>query len=211
MKKIASLMLLILCLTGCSNMSVGEKEIIDQYIEFNSDDYMLEYLYLNQECKIISVSYDEVIDKLKSDTFILYVGGYWCPNCQAVISFINDVAKELGIDVYNFDTRIGIDKSPDNDIRNCINKSYYSLYKRFINACGYVNPLGNKTENTDLDRMSVPTLLTYVKGELVGYSSKEYLYDGETLYLPSESELDNKIDYKDSYIEEITELFEKIV
>ncbi|UKI50682.1 MAG: hypothetical protein L6U99_04770 [Clostridium sp.] len=71
----------------------------------------------------------------------------------------------------------------------------------------YQNPLGIKTENTNIDRMSVPTVLAYKDGKIVGYVTREYLYDGNILYLEAD---EAKVDYSASYLNELNELINKI-
>jgi thiol-disulfide isomerase/thioredoxin len=55
-----------------------------------------------------SLSYNQLQQLMESDgTFLVLFGGAWCPNTQAVIGQINDVANEYGVKtIYNFDWRI---------------------------------------------------------------------------------------------------------
>ena len=111
MKRILMLFCFLLCFVGCNNMTNEEKVILDKYVELTSEDYINQYDYLIDNVKIVSVDYQTVMNKMKKDSFILYVGGAWCPNCQAVTKFINDAAFETNQIVYNFDTRIGVEKT----------------------------------------------------------------------------------------------------
>lgn len=55
-----------------------------------------------------NISYEELIYLLESDgNHLILFGGSWCHNTRAAIGYINDYAKEYGIDtIYNFDFRL---------------------------------------------------------------------------------------------------------
>lgn len=55
-----------------------------------------------------SLYYDELTYLLEQEgNYLILLGGSWCHNTRAVISYINEYAKEYGIDtVYNFDFRL---------------------------------------------------------------------------------------------------------
>ena len=202
MKRISLICLMLFLLFGCSSISKEEKDFLSLY---DKPNYALEYQYLENDQNIASIEYQSLMKKLKKDTFILYVGGSWCNNCQASLPFIQKIARKNDVIIYNFNPRLKNDY--EHDIRNCTNKTTLSLYKRFIEMTKYQNPLGVKTENTNIDRMSVPTVLAYKKGKMVGYVTREYLYDGNILYLESD---EVKVDYSASYLDELSELFNKI-
>lgn len=210
MKRILMLFCFLLCFVGCNNMTNEEKVILDKYVELTSEDYINQYDYLIDNVKIVSVDYQTVMNKMKKDSFILYVGGAWCPNCQAVAKFINDAAIETNQIVYNFDTRIGVEKTMESDIRNCFDKASYNLYKKFIEASSYVNPNQTVTENTDVYRMSVPTILVYQDGKLLDFISEEYFYDGTILFKKEEFHLENKTDYSEEFYNSLLKLFAAI-
>lgn len=202
MKKISLICIMLIFLVGCSSLSKEEKSFLSLY---EKPDYALEYQYLENNQNIISIEYQSLMKKLNKDTFILYVGGSWCNNCQAALPFIQKSAIENDVIIYNFNPRLK--NEYEYDIRNCINKTTLGLYKRFIEMTKYQNPLGIKTENTNIDRMSVPTVLAYKDGKIVGYVTREYLYDGNTLYLEAD---EAKVDYNASYLNELNELMNKI-
>jgi thiol-disulfide isomerase/thioredoxin len=120
MKKIISLLFIIGCLFMMSscNYTKEEKQILKEYEELSTSDFNDKYEYLKDENNVfVSIRYEDLMKRLDTDTFILYVGGAWCPNCQASVKFINEAAKELNIDkVYNFDTRISSLKTAEKDI-----------------------------------------------------------------------------------------------
>lgn len=202
MKKISLIFIMLIFLLGCSSLSNEEKNFLSLY---EKPDYALEYQYLENDQNIISIEYQSLMKKLSKDTFILYVGGSWCNNCQASLPFIQKSAIENDVIIYNFNPRLK--NEYEYDIRNCTNKTTLGLYKKFIEMTKYQNPLGIKTENTNIDRMSVPTVLAYKDGKMVGYVTREYLYDGNTLYLEAD---EAKVDYSASYLDELTKLINKI-
>lgn len=189
-----------------SNYSKEEKQILKEYEKLSTNDFNEKYEYLKDDKNVfVSISYEDLIKKLDSETFILYVGGAWCPNCQAVVKYINATAKELNIDqVYNFDTRISSVKTSEKDIRNCNDAAQESLYRAFIEALGYVNPDGITTENTDIARLAVPAVLAVKNGEIVDVLVKEYFYNEEKdlLYIMG----DEETDYKEEYLASLKKL-----
>lgn len=209
--RIISLLFIIGCLfmmSSCkySNYSKEEKQILKEYEKLSTNDFNEKYEYLKDDKNVfVSISYEDLIKKLDSETFILYVGGAWCPNCQAVVKYINATAKELNIDqVYNFDTRISSVKTSEKDIRNCNDAAQESLYRAFIEALGYVNPDGITTENTDIARLAVPAVLAVKNGEIVDVLVKEYFYNEEKdlLYIMG----DEETDYKEEYLASLKKL-----
>lgn len=210
MKKLFFLTFFIFLLIGCGDMTKEEKNILKRHVEITEQAYLEDYQYLTGDCQFISTDYETMMDKLKNDTFILYVGGSWCPNCQAIAKFMNDAANECGMQIYNFDTRIGTIKDGEHDIRNCYTAPEKSLYQKFITASQFVNPNGNKTENTDIDRMSVPTVLAYKDGKLIDYIAKEYLYDGTILYDMRDMDAEIKEDLSEVFYQDLITLFKNI-
>ena len=187
-------------------VNIVEKQILKEYEKLSTNDFNEKYEYLKDDKNVfVSISYEDLIKKLDSETFILYVGGAWCPNCQAVVKYINATAKELNIDqVYNFDTRISSVKTSEKDIRNCNDAAQESLYRAFIEALGYVNPDGITTENTDIARLAVPAVLAVKNGEIVDVLVKEYFYNEEKdlLYIMG----DEETDYKEEYLASLKKL-----
>lgn len=201
MRKIVSILIIIGCLfmLGSCNYSKEERQVLKEYEQLSTSDFNSKYEYLKDEANVfVSIRYEDLIKKLESDTFILYVGGAWCPNCQASVKFINQAAKESEIDkVYNFDTRISSLKSGEKDIRNCNNDAQTNLYRTLIDVLGYVNPNGNTTEGTDIARLAVPAVFAVKDGKVVEVVVKEYLYDEEKDFLYINGDETN---YKDEYL-----------
>lgn len=184
-----------------------ERQILNQYEELTTSDYVDKYDYLDDTDNVFkSISLEDLLDKLEKDSFVLYVGGAWCPNCQAIVKFVNDVAKANNIStVYNFDTRISSLKTKENDIRNCNNEAQENLYRLFIEAISYVNPNGTTTEGTDIPRLAVPAIIVVKDGKVLDTLVREYFYNEEKdiLYVYGEEETN----LKEEYIEELKSLF----
>ena len=202
MKKIISLLFIIgslFMICSCSKYNKDEKQVLKEYEKLSTSDFNEKYEYLKDGNNVfVSISYEDLMKKLDSDTFILYVGGAWCPNCQAVVKFINQVAKENNIDkVYNFDTRISSVKTKEKDIRNCNGDAQTILYRDFIEAIGYVNPNGTVTEGTDIARLAVPAVFAIKDGKVVDVVVKEYFYNEEkdVLYIMGDEETNCKDEY----------------
>lgn len=185
----------------------AERQILNQYEELTTSDYVDKYDYLDDTDNVFkSISLEDLLDKLEKDSFVLYVGGAWCPNCQAIVKFVNEVAKANNIStVYNFDTRISSLKTKENDIRNCNNEAQENLYRLFIEAISYVNPNGTTTEGTDIPRLAVPAIIVVKDGKVLDTLVREYFYNEEKdiLYVYGEEETN----LKEEYIEELKSLF----
>ncbi len=211
MKRICYI-LIMLCLVNffisCTSKDI--KKELDEYMEITQSDYNLEYVNLKDENNIlVSIDYKSLIKKIdKKETFILYVGGSWCPNCQAAIPYINNVAKEKEIQkVFNFDTRINENKDSLSDIRNCNNKAQEILYRDFINKIGYINPNGIYSKDTDIYRMAVPTVIVVKNGVLIDSLTREYIYSETLNDIVGE---DKDTPMSQSYINELKILFDKL-
>ncbi|SFF19988.1 S-layer homology domain-containing protein [Paenibacillus catalpae] len=67
------------------------------------------YPHLNDTSHVLkTVTYEDLVTLLDSEgTYAVLVGGAWSEETQADIGFINQVAKQYGVDtVYNFDTKL---------------------------------------------------------------------------------------------------------
>ena len=116
-------------------------------------------------------------------TYVILLGGSWCPNTQAVVKIINDYALENGVTVYTFDTKLdgGYARrfwgyEHDLHIRDN-NSEFASLYVDLVlnyfqnieteytlesgNTIHYENAEG---ETVTANKLQVPYLLVYTKG-----------------------------------------------
>jgi thiol-disulfide isomerase/thioredoxin len=128
-----------------------------------------------------SMSYDQMIKLFESEgTYMVLFGGAWCPNTQAVISQINDVAKEYGVTtIYNFDFKLDNATFHIRDTKNAYANLYVdmvlkylpnivTLYDKNVNGVSYVNAAG---ETLLTNKLQVPFLFLYNK-DSVGANGK---------------------------------------
>ena len=156
----------------------------------NQKWYSENYKYLDDEKSVfIKVDYDklqEIIDG--GESAIIYFGGSWCPNCQAVVKFVNEIAKEMYLsNIYNFDTKIDFNGEV-RDIRRCNTDSDVQLWSDIVNKIEFSS--GNvvmKDEvavvdknGKELSTMPVPTFVVIKEGKVVGQLTEELFYNPVT-------------------------------
>ncbi len=78
-----------------------------------------------------TTTYHQLLNLFETDgTYMILLGGAWCPNTQAVIGQINDVAKEYGVKtIYNFDTKLDSGVLQIRDTKS----PYANLYVDMVN------------------------------------------------------------------------------
>ena len=116
-------------------------------------------------------------------SYLIFLGGSWCPNTQAVVRIINDYAVANNVTVYNFDTKLdgGYARkywgyARDLHIRDTANEFanlYVDLVLKYFpnieteytlasgNVISYVNAEG---ETLTANKLQVPYFLAYTKG-----------------------------------------------
>ena len=150
-------------------------------------DYCLEYEHLNDDEHVFThINYEELIHLLDGfGTGFVFIGGAWCRNCQAIISELNEIAKEAGIDkVYNFDPRFVDENNVEEDIRDCNNLDLRFKYYNFIEKIKYKSL--EFVRNTLIPRIPVPFFVAIRNGLCVGYYSIELIKDENGLHLDGE-------------------------
>ena len=135
------------------------------FTKLSYDDYFKEYHFLT-DCSHVFVNYDfnDLMELFKeSFTGIIYIGGPWCPNCQAIVPFVNEVAQKLKIEkVINFDFL-----GHDFNLRNGETEIEKTMYLKLCNTLGI---------DVNLP-LYVPTLLMYNNSCLVKEITHEYIYE----------------------------------
>ena len=136
------------------------------------------------QINIETITYRQLQWLLEQDgSYLIFLGGSWCPNTQAVIGIINDYAVANNVTVYNFDTKLdggyarkywGYEK--DLHIRDSANEFanlYVDLVLKYFpnieteytlesgNAISYTNADG---ETLTANKLQVPYFLAYTKG-----------------------------------------------
>ncbi|MGM9969188.1 MAG: hypothetical protein ACI35S_02195 [Anaeroplasma sp.] len=164
-------------------------------------DYCLDYEHLKDEHHIFkSISYDELISLL--DTFhsgLIYIGGPWCKNCQAIIDIVNQVGKKRGLDcIYNYDPRFINIYGEEEDLRDCKSLEIKLKYYAIVEKLGYkTNEL---VQDTLIPKIHVPFFAAIKNGVCVGYYFAEYVRDGSLLHAENDNE-DKTVDFVDNLVE----------
>ena len=132
------------------------------------------YAHMTAKPVFESLSYNEMQQLLESDgTFMVLFGGSWCPNTQAVIGQINDVANEYGVKkIYNFDWRIDGAGMHLRDSKNTGANLYVDFVNKYLSniQVEYSADRSKDITYTDKDgktvaapRLQVPFLFLYNK------------------------------------------------
>lgn len=154
-------------------------------------DYCMEYEFLNDENHIFkSIGYDELIDLLDGfKTGLFYIGGPWCPNCQAIIGDLNDIAKKLGVDViFNYDPVFVNVFNEKEDLRDCKTLENKLKYYAIVEKLKFKSD--ELVVDTLISRMHVPFIFALKNGSCIGYYSSELIRDKTGLHI--EGSLDDQ-------------------
>ncbi|MDE7213568.1 MAG: hypothetical protein K2N42_03205 [Anaeroplasmataceae bacterium] len=167
-----------------------------------NDDYPL----LKDKFNVFrSATYDKVMQMFsKFKTGIIYIGGAWCKNCQAVISIINKTAKKNKIrTILHYDPHF-IDVFKDEvDLRDCGDLETKLNYYYLIEKIGYKSE--TLVQDTLIPRLNVPAIIGVKNGICVGVIDEEYINDTEGLHKEGES-----LDCTEEYSSRLTELFQAV-
>jgi len=158
-------------------------------------DYCKEYEFLNDKDHIFkSISYDELIDLLDGfGTGLIFIGGPWCPNCQAIINDLNGIGKKLGLDViYNYDPKFINIFQEEEDLRDCKTLEHKLKYYAIVEKIKYKSE--ELVVDTLIPRRHVPFIFGIKNGSCIGYFDKELIKDDAGLHLADSTE-DQTIDF----------------
>ncbi len=143
---------------------------VEDDIETDAIRFSKEYDLDDNENVYKYATYDNVMDIIKNDTGIIYLGFPTCALCKEVIPVLNDVAKEKDVKeilYYNF-----------KDIRDNNTTEYQELAELLSD---YI-----KTDDEGNKRVQAPTVIFVNKGTIVGVyigminsSSEELMTDDE--------------------------------
>lgn len=136
------------------------------FFVFKEDDtetdaikFAKEYTLVGEDNVFVYRNAEEVIKLLKNGTGVVYLGFPECPWCQTYSKYLNEVAKEVGVDkIYYYD--ILEDRANNTDV-----------YKEIISLLG---------DNLQYDeegnhRVYVPNVSFHVNGEIVGNDNETSL------------------------------------
>ena len=152
-----------------------------------------------------SVKYDKVMkmfDKFK--TGVIFLGGSWCKNCQAVIEIINKTAKKNKIrSIYHFDPKFTNIFDEEVDMRDCGDLETKLNYYYLIEKLGYTNDV--LVQDTFIPRIAVPAVIGIKNGTCVGVIEDELILDGDVLHAS-----DSEENVTEEYISKLDALFKKV-
>lgn len=167
-----------------------------------TDDYAL----LDDKFHVFrSVDYRKMMNLIyKFKTGIIYIGGAWCKNCQAIISILNKTAKKNKIrTIYNYDPHFINVFKEEVDLRDCGDLETKLDYYYLIEKIGFQSD--EFVQDTLIPRLHVPAIIGIKNGICVGIISDEYILDDFGLH--KEGELEDK---SAEYIGKLNDLFQKV-
>lgn len=166
------------------------------------DDYTL----LDDELNVYrSINYKNVMQMFTNmKTGVIFLGGAWCKNCQAVIHIVNAVAKKNKIrTIHHFDPIITNVFKEEVDWRDCGDLETKMDYYAFIEKIGYKSD--TLVQDTLIPRINVPAIIGIKNGDCVGIIDDEYIYDEAGLHF--EDEFDDKtVEFE----EKLDQLFKRV-
>ena len=120
--------------------------------EKDSQKFAKEYTKVSEENVFVYRNIDEIIKIMKNGTGVVYLGFPECKWCQAYVSYLNEVAKETGLEeIYYFNIL--------EDRKN--NTEQYQEIVSLLEGQLQYDDEGNS-------RVYVPNVSFHVKGEIIG-------------------------------------------
>lgn len=206
---------------------VEKNGVNDTFNFFNNE----EWTYLKDDNAVYqTMSYDQMTKLFESEgTYMVLFGGSWCGNTQSVVSQINDVAKEYGVEtIYMFDWRVdgridgkGVDRhlrDNENEFRHLyvdmVNKylpNITTISDREEGGIRYTNEAG---EEALANKMYVPFLMLYNKDnkDAAGNPAPIIAQYEKMYWWPDDFQTEGKDDEKkiEAYKNEIRPMFDYI-
>lgn len=140
----------------------------------------------------------------KFKTGVIYIGGAWCKNCQAVIGIINHTAKKNKIrTIQSFDPHYINAFKEEVDMRDCLELEVKLNYYYLIEKLGYKSDI--YVQDTLIPRLPVPAVIGVKNGVCVGIVTEEYIMDDKGLH-KADSDEDMSVFYENK----LTELFKTV-
>ncbi len=169
-------------------------------------NFVEEYTLLEDKFSVFkSVTYEKmmnIIDKFK--TGIIYIGGAWCKNCQAIINLLNKTAKKNKIrTIYNYDPHFINVFKEEVDLRDCGDLETKLNYYYLIEKIGFKSD--QLVQDTLIPRLNVPAIIGIKNGICVGVIDDEYILDKNGLHKDGDT-----VDMTQEYEDRLSELFQKV-
>lgn len=143
-------MILVLILSAIMlvlSISYKKEEIISDNIKFKK-----EYSEVSSDNVFVYKNIDEIIKIMENGTGVVYLGFPECPWCQEYVKYLDEVAKEVGINkIYYFNI---LEDRKDNT------EGYQKIVSILEDYLQYDDE-GNK-------RVYVPNVSFHIKGEVIG-------------------------------------------
>ncbi len=163
-----------------------------------------EYTFLKDKFNVFrKANYDKVMGMFQNfKTGIIFIGGGWCKNCQAVAPIVNATAKKNKVrTILHFDPHfINIFKE-EVDLRDCGDLETKLNYYYLIEKLGFTSD--TFVQNTLIPRLNVPAIIGIKNGICVGIIDDEYVLDTNGLHKE-----DSDIDQTEEYTNKLTDLFQ---
>ena len=152
-----------------------------------------------------SVKYEKVMKMLEMfKTGVIFIGGSWCKNCQAVIEIINKTAKKNKIrSIQHFDPKfINIFKE-EVDMRDCGDLETKLNYYYLVEKLGFKSDI--LVQDTFIPRIPVPAVIGIKNGACVGIVAEEYVLDNDVLHAEG-----SDVNMMDEYVAKLEQLFKRV-
>ena len=150
---IISILIIILIVVGIVFM-INKKEEHNEITD--GEKFSQEYTELDQDNVYVFRSIDEIINILEKGTGIVYLGFPECKWCQRYVKYLNEVAKEMGLEkIYYYNIR---------EDRNNNTEKYLKIVS-ILEDYLQNDEEGNK-------RIYVPSVIAVKKGEIVGFDDE---------------------------------------
>ena len=150
---IISILIIILVVVGIVFM-INKKEERNEITD--GEKFSQEYTELDQDNVYVFRSIDEIINILEKGTGIVYLGFSECQWCQRYVKYLNEVAKEMGLEkIYYYNIR---------EDRNNNTEKYLKIVS-ILEDYLQNDEEGNK-------RIYVPSVIAVKKGEIVGFDDE---------------------------------------
>lgn len=147
-KKIILIVLILLVVGGGLLFFLNKKdEKVKDNIKFSE-----EYKNVGEDNVFVYKDIDEIIKIMKNGTGVVYLGFPECPWCQAYVQYLNETAKEVGIDkIYYYNI---------SEDRKNNTKKYQEIVSLLSGKLQYDDE-GN-------ERIYVPNVSFHIEGKLIG-------------------------------------------
>ncbi|MCL6458566.1 MAG: S-layer homology domain-containing protein [Gorillibacterium sp.] len=175
-KKILTLLLAVALLVSpiiAGKVNAAEAPSANTVSTYNYFDNV--YPDLNDQNHVFkTATYEDIIHLFESEgTYAVLIGGAWSDNTQTSISYINEVAKQLGVStIYNFDTKLDGDTLQIADTNNQFAFKYVDLVNKYLtnlslydknDSSHNVSYINEKGEKVIANKLEAPFLFVYNK------------------------------------------------